>query len=160
MTDAPSPSAKAVDRAVELLTWISQWLKENPNRVRPDELRRIDFETLILLAPALAAARDQVKALTRDCQTLEMAYADEVALRISHEGLIEKLKARTTAIEVGQTVYVIMGNDFPAGVMLNQAKADKLCKERNEAQKDDTGQPFALVYWKATTFILGGQAEK
>lgn len=57
---------------------------------------------------------------------------------------------------------VIMANDFPAGVMDDEAAAEALVKERNEAEKIRTSKPGYLsregggsrVFWHCYPFTL------
>ena len=59
-------------------------------------------------------------------------------------------------------LFVIMGNDFPAGVMDDEQKADALCKARMDAQRaelirlhDESGKHWSPpIYWRAYPFDL------
>lgn len=59
-------------------------------------------------------------------------------------------------------LWVIMGNDFPAGVMDDEAAAETLCRQRMDAQKaalieqhGPSGKHWApRVYWRAYPFDL------
>lgn len=52
-------------------------------------------------------------------------------------------------------LYVIMGNDFPAGVMDDPHDADALCKARMAAQREGL-KPWESprVYWRFYAFVL------
>lgn len=63
----------------------------------------------------------------------------------------------------GNTVYVIMGNDFPDGVVDDEAAAQAICKERMEAQRaqlvkehgEGKGALYSpRIYWRAHAFEL------
>lgn len=48
------------------------------------------------------------------------------------------------------TVYVVMGNDFPAGVFSTQALADAYC----ESQKAEDAKRGARIYWRVYEYEL------
>ena len=54
------------------------------------------------------------------------------------------------------TVYVIMGNDYPAGVMDDKDAAEKLCEARMQRQKDSMAknQYAPRIYWRTYPFEL------
>lgn len=52
------------------------------------------------------------------------------------------------------TVYVVMGNDFPAAVYSNEQDADARCREemaKNEQRKSDG---YGTIYWRYYDFPL------
>jgi len=59
-------------------------------------------------------------------------------------------------------LFVIMGNDFPAGVMDDGAAAEALCKARMAAQRaaliaqhGESGKHWSLpIYWRVYPFAL------
>lgn len=53
-------------------------------------------------------------------------------------------------------VYVIMGNDFPSGVVSNKTKAEKICKNKMDEQKK---QGPTRIYWRWYKFVLDGEVE-
>ena len=52
-------------------------------------------------------------------------------------------------------LYVIMGNDYPAGVMDNETAADALCQSRMDEQKKGL-KPYEMprIFWRAYAFDL------
>lgn len=53
-------------------------------------------------------------------------------------------------------LFVIMSNDFPAGVIDNGEQAKAFCQTKNEADKEQrTRQMRSPIYWKSYEFDLG-----
>lgn len=51
-----------------------------------------------------------------------------------------------------ETVYVVMGNDFPEAVFDNLPAAEAFCAEKRK-EKNADGQP-SRIYWRAWLFRL------
>lgn len=52
-------------------------------------------------------------------------------------------------------LYVIMGNDFPSGVMDDEAKAAAFCTNRMDAQRDPQHPHVSpRIYWRYYEFEL------
>lgn len=56
-------------------------------------------------------------------------------------------------------LFVIMANDFPEGVMDDEAKAEELVKARNDADKIACGEASrqqirGRIYWRSYPFEL------
>jgi hypothetical protein len=49
-------------------------------------------------------------------------------------------------------VYVIMGNDYPAGVLTSKSEAERVCQEKMEDQKK---KGPVKIYWRWYKFKLG-----
>lgn len=64
-------------------------------------------------------------------------------------------------------LFVIMGNDFPAGVMDDEAAAEALCKARMDAQRaklieehGPSGKHWPPpIYWRVYLFVLNAIEE-
>jgi len=53
-------------------------------------------------------------------------------------------------------LFVIMSNDFPAGVMDDGAKAEAFCRTKNAADKNRTTlEGRSRIYWVSYEFTLG-----
>ena len=50
------------------------------------------------------------------------------------------------------TVYVVMGNDFPDSVFTSQALADAYCRDRSAEYRPGQGQ--RRIYWRVYPFVL------
>jgi hypothetical protein len=59
----------------------------------------------------------------------------------------------TTETET-RTLYVIMGNDFPAGVMDDEAAAERLCADRNALNDDRRNRRQLSIYWRVYPYTL------
>lgn len=56
---------------------------------------------------------------------------------------------------VPKRLFVIMGNDFPAGVRDDEAAAEALCKERNDAERSlRAAYEMPRIYWRVYPFDL------
>ncbi len=60
-------------------------------------------------------------------------------------------------------VYVIMGNDYPDGVMTDKSTAEELCELRMDAQKRRKGikgdpcERGPRIYWRTYEYELDGE---
>lgn len=53
-------------------------------------------------------------------------------------------------------IYVIMGNDFPSGVVSTKANAERIVKEKMDRQKE---KGPTRIYWRWYKFVLDGEME-
>jgi len=54
-----------------------------------------------------------------------------------------------------QTVYVVMGNDYPGGVFSSKELADSFINDKKaECASKYTLTPSARIYWRAYEYIL------
>ena len=57
-------------------------------------------------------------------------------------------------------VYVIMSNDYPAGVMDNEVSAEALVETRNETDKNSVevkNHQRGRIYWRCYEFEMNGE---
>lgn len=52
------------------------------------------------------------------------------------------------------TVYVIMGNDFPAAVYDNRAAANAHCERENAKNEERLRDGYGRIYWRVYEFPL------
>ena len=53
-----------------------------------------------------------------------------------------------------RTFYVIMGNDFPAGVFDDEQAAERICADRNMLNDERRKQHQLSIYWRVYPLTL------
>lgn len=109
--------------------------------------------------------KDQKRSLSRP--TSERNLLEELDRHLDDMGLVDSDKAEEARQSIialfesmmpkekkfdGDNVFVIMSNDFPAGVMTDEDEADELVSEQNDLDKSEF--PMRRVFWRSYKFQL------